>query len=36
VVELPLTDEHTHAVTTRLITTNPATAATARECWVVE
>ena len=36
IVELPLTDEHTHAVTTRLITTNPATAATARECWVVE
>ena len=36
VVELPVTDEHTHTVTTRLITTNPATAASVRDCWVIE
>lgn len=36
IVELPVTDQLTHTITTRLVTTNPATAATARECWVVE
>ncbi|WP_241489418.1 DUF4307 domain-containing protein [Leucobacter celer] len=36
IVELPVTEERTHTVTTRLVVTNPATAATARECWVVE
>lgn len=36
IVELPVTEQRTHTVTTRLVTTNPATAATARECWVVE
>ncbi|SJN10525.1 hypothetical protein FM113_09340 [Leucobacter sp. 7(1)] len=36
IVELPVTDARTHTVTTRLVTTNPATATTTRECWVVE
>lgn len=36
IVELPITDALTHTVTTRLVTTNPATAATARACWIVE
>lgn len=36
IVELPVTDALTHTVTTRLVTTNPATAATARACWIVE
>nr|WP_237462702.1 DUF4307 domain-containing protein [Leucobacter chromiireducens] len=36
IVELPLTDQRTHTVTTRLVTTNPATAVTTRACWVVE
>ena len=36
VVELPVTDAQTHTITANVITTNPATAATARACWVVE
>ncbi|MBL3699681.1 DUF4307 domain-containing protein [Leucobacter luti] len=36
IVELPVTAERTHTVTTRLVTTNPSTATTARACWVVE
>ncbi|MCW2289894.1 uncharacterized protein DUF4307 [Leucobacter luti] len=36
IVELPVTEKRTHVVTTRLVTTNPSTAATARACWVVE
>ncbi|MFV0434789.1 MAG: DUF4307 domain-containing protein [Leucobacter sp.] len=36
IVELPVSDTLTHTVTARVVTTNPATAATARECWVLE
>ncbi|UOR02271.1 DUF4307 domain-containing protein [Leucobacter allii] len=36
VVEVPVTEDQDHTVTTRLVVTNPATAATARECWVIE
>ncbi|WP_336993044.1 DUF4307 domain-containing protein [Leucobacter sp. VD1] len=36
VVELPVTAEPTHTIVTRLITTNPATAASVRDCWVIE
>lgn len=36
VVELPVTDQRTHVVTTPLHTTTPATAVTAKECWVVQ
>ncbi len=36
VVELPISEQRTHTVTTRLVTTNPATAAHAKECWIVE
>ena len=36
IVELPVTDARTHTITANVITTNPATAATARACWVVE
>lgn len=36
VVELPVTDARTHTVTTRVVTTNPATATTTRACWVLE
>ena len=36
VVELPVSERRTHTVTARLVTTNPATAAHAKECWVLE
>lgn len=36
VVEIPPTDDRDHTITTNVVITNPATAATARECWVVE
>lgn len=36
IVELPVTEDRTHTVTTPLVVTNPATAATVRECWVIE
>ena len=36
VVELPVTDERTYVVTTPLHTTTPATAVTAKECWILE
>ncbi|WP_241488020.1 DUF4307 domain-containing protein [Leucobacter japonicus] len=36
VVEVPVSDATSHTVTTRVITTNPATAVTVQECWVIE
>lgn len=36
VVELPVTDQRTYVVTTPLHTTTPATAVTAKECWILE
>ncbi|UOQ61613.1 DUF4307 domain-containing protein [Leucobacter rhizosphaerae] len=36
IVELPVTDERTTVVTTPLHTTTPATAVTAKECWILE
>lgn len=36
VVEVPASAQREHTVTTRLVTTGEATAATARSCWVVE
>lgn len=35
ILEVPPSDQKTHTVTTKLVVTNPATAATARECWVI-
>ncbi|MFT4232834.1 MAG: DUF4307 domain-containing protein [Leucobacter sp.] len=36
VVEMPVSEQRTHTVTIRLVTTNPASATTVRECWVIE
>lgn len=36
VIELPVTEQRSHTITTRLLTTGPATAAHVRECWIVE
>jgi len=36
IVEVPVSDRYSHTVTTKLLTTTPATAAHARECWIVE
>lgn len=36
VVELPVTEERTHVVTTNVVTTNPSTAVSTRTCWVLE
>lgn len=36
VVEIPVTDERTHVVTSRIVTTGPVAAAYARACWIVE
>ncbi|MBL3687766.1 DUF4307 domain-containing protein [Leucobacter zeae] len=36
IVEVPASEQREHTVTTRLVTTGPATAATARSCWAVE
>lgn len=36
VIELPVTDQRTYVVTTPLHTTTPATAVTAKECWILE
>lgn len=35
VVEVPRSSRRTHTITTKLVTTTPATAASVRECWVV-
>lgn len=35
VLEVPATQQLTHTITTKLVVTNPAVAATVRECWVV-
>ncbi len=36
IVELPVTDQQSHTVTARVVVTNPATAASVRDCWVIE
>ncbi|WP_240422815.1 DUF4307 domain-containing protein [Leucobacter sp. wl10] len=36
VVELPVSEKRSYTITTGLVTTNPATAASVRECWVLE
>ncbi|MGW9021315.1 DUF4307 domain-containing protein [Leucobacter chromiiresistens] len=36
IVELPVTEQQSHTVTTRVVVTNPATAASVRDCWVIE
>ena len=36
IVELPVTEQQSHTVTARVVTTNPATAVSVRDCWVVE
>lgn len=36
VVELPVTEQQSHTVTARVVTTNPVTAVSVRECWVIE
>lgn len=36
VIELPVTDQRTYVVTTPMHTTTPATAVTAKECWIIQ
>lgn len=36
IVELPVTEQQSHTVTTNVVVTNPATAASVRDCWVIE
>lgn len=36
VIEIPVSASGDHTVTTRLLTTGPLTAASARECWILE
>ena len=36
IVELPVTEQQSHTVTTRLVVTNPATAVSVRDCWLLE
>nr|WP_280909629.1 DUF4307 domain-containing protein [Leucobacter exalbidus] len=35
IIEIPPSDKFTHTISTKLVTTTPATAVTTRECWVV-
>lgn len=36
VVEIPVSDQRTHVVSAPINTTTPATAVTAKECWVIK
>ncbi|WP_336660626.1 DUF4307 domain-containing protein [Leucobacter sp. USHLN153] len=36
VVEVPVTEATSHTITTRIVITNPVTAVSVRECWVIE
>lgn len=35
IVEIPPSENRSHTITTKLVSTNPLTAAAVRECWVV-